>query len=238
MKTMRIGITSGLAKKYGESLNHLDIGYARSLLNQGALPLVLPIPKDPSLIPRALDVMDGLLISGGADISPFLYGEHPMSSEYKYIARRDHAELLYYREAKRRGMPILGICRGLQLINVAEGGTLYQDIPTQVGKEILHSDPPTYVGMEHHISIDKESELYRILGKEKLLVNSIHHQAIKELGENLTITAKAPDGIIEGIEGTQENWLLAVQFHPERLLEREDLQKLFAHFVEVARRQS
>lgn len=235
---VRIGVSCGITyTKRGAAFNHLDIGYTKSLLASEALPLVMPVLQDPTLVDKVLDQVDGLLLSGGVDLSPLLYGEHLMDASYRYDKRRDANDLLFYRAARKRGMPILGICRGHQLINIAEGGTLYQDIPSQVDTKILHSASPEQQDMEHMISITPGSELFQALGTEELLVNSVHHQAVKDLADTLKANATAPDGIIEGFEGTQGGWLLGVQFHPERLSDQSEFQGLMKYFVEVAGRE-
>ncbi|NLL23655.1 MAG: gamma-glutamyl-gamma-aminobutyrate hydrolase family protein [Tissierellia bacterium] len=233
---VRIGVSCGTSSSPRAELFHLDIRYSKSLLASGALPLILPIVHNHALVDRLLDQVDGLLLSGGVDISPHLYGEHLLKPSYQYDKKRDQFDLLLYRAARKRKMPVFGICRGFQLINVAEGGTLYQDIPTQV-KTSIHHQSTSEQDMEHLIQVNRSSELFQILKKDEVMVNSIHHQAIKELARTLRASAVAPDGIIEAFEGKEGGWLMGVQFHPERLTEQEEFRELIEYFVDVARRE-
>lgn len=185
-----------------------------------------------------LDALDGLLVPGGADVAPDLYGETPHPKLEETDRDFDLYELAAVRKALARKLPILGICKGHQLLNVEAGGTLYQDIPSQVAspREVTHrirkngKSKPCY----HEVELKKGSVLRRILGKSRIRVNSYHHQAVKRLGEGFTASAWADDGIVEAME---KGSILAVQFHPEKERKAEPVfDRVFDYFVRQARR--
>ncbi len=227
--------------------------YADSLDAAGAVPLFLPqLPgtleaaaaaeSSAPLAERAaeyLEGMAGLLLTGGQDIDPLTYGEEPHVKLGVTDPERDRWEIALYRAARERGLPVLGICRGIQLMAVAEGGSLYQDIGAQTGSSIAHF--PAELQMErlhHRISIEADSLLYRICGTRHLTVNSIHHQAVREPGRRLRISAVSlSDGIVEALEDPHAPFVLGIQYHGEALgaLDPEYL-SLFRAFVAAAQR--
>jgi len=188
----------------------------------GGLPFILPSAAI-AVEPRDfLDGLDGLLLSGGGDVSPLRYGEEPIAGLGTVSKERDDFEIALAQEARRRGMPILGICRGHQLLNVALGGTLYQDIPSQVEGAISHQPPEGQAVDEfwHSIDILPASRYLEASVEGKFLVNSFHHQAVKSLAEGLVETARSADGLIEAFESVEGSWILGIQFHPETLTAR------------------
>src|SRR5690606_35945071 len=168
--------------------------------------------------------VDGLLLAGGADLSPRSYGEEPLRPEWSGDAIRDAYELALVRHARARGLPILGVCRGVQLLNVALGGRLYQDIRTQEPNSLVHRDWHQYDALGHAIRLEPRSWLSRIYGDAtSLQVNSIHHQGLRVLAAPLRATAWAPDGVIEAVELREgDEWMMGVQWHPEWLEGRTD----------------
>ncbi|NMA86497.1 MAG: gamma-glutamyl-gamma-aminobutyrate hydrolase family protein, partial [Tissierellia bacterium] len=198
-----IGISSYEENHKGQY--NLNINYVDAVLDAGGIPVIIPIIRDEEDAERYLDTIDGIIFSGGIDISPLNYDENPLKEINRISSVRDNYEMMLFKKAYKRKMPILGICRGSQLMNVALGGKLYQDINTQAPNSLGHS-PSSMAGDEffHSIKIEKDSNFYNIFGKEKIFVNSFHHQAVKELGNNLKAVAHAEDGIIEAIEATDE----------------------------------
>jgi putative glutamine amidotransferase len=231
----RIGVTlaldSHVAGRYA-----LREGYVRSVDLAGGLALALP-PGRASDVPEVLEALDALLLTGGGDIDPALYGggTHPKLDQ---VAReRDLFEIALCHEAIRRELPILAICRGAQVLNVALGGTLVQDIPSQIGERVLHDRPVERWERSHNVTVLPGTRLARVLGGQAFSVNSFHHQAVKDLGRGLVISARCPeDGVIEGIEAPEERFVLGVQWHPEAFWSHsEDFRGLFSSLVQEAR---
>lgn len=189
----------------------------------GGLPITLPLCNDKESIEVYLDMIDGLYFVGGYDISPLEYNENPLPQLGLVSPKRDQFEINLFKAAIKRNIPILGICRGSQLINVALGGTLYQDIYTQRKNVIEHSFKETDGSDTYHkIEVLKNSKLYDIFKTTEIFTNSIHHQSIKDLAKKLKVTAYSSDGIIEGYEATDMTFCLGVQWHPELMLKEYD----------------
>lgn len=203
----------------GMTLQYLEERMALALHRVGAIPVGLPDLKDPAGAEQLLSRVDGLLLAGGADCSPRSYGEEPLRPEWSGDPVRDAYELRLVEHARARGLPILGVCRGVQLLNVALGGRLYQDIATQREGALPHRDWHQYDALGHAIRIEPDSWIARIYGGATALqVNSIHHQGIKELAPPLRATAWAPDGVIEAVEQRDgSEWIMGIQWHPEWL---------------------
>ena len=218
--------------------------YLSAVIAAGGIPVLLPLGMDEACLFQALDMADGLLLAGGVDVAPALFGEEPHPKLGEVDAERDAAELALARRALEIGMPLLAICRGIQVLNVAAGGTLYQDIPSELPDILKHTCfYPAYPRnhIAHTIEIEPGSRLAAIVGQDGNLpygvsVNSLHHQSIKDLGNGLRIVAKAPDGVVEAAEGAGDAWVVAVQWHPEELSARPDMSALFRAFVEAAGR--
>ncbi len=202
----------------------LNETYIKAVLRAGGIPLVLPQVEDSLTAAAILQTVDGLILSGGEDVNPLLYGTQPQYGLSEVNPRRDASEILWLKVADSRKLPVLGICRGEQLINVFYGGTLYQDLPTQYeGNPISHSQSFGGTTPSHLIYIVKGSHLNRLLcGTDSVYVNSFHHQAIKELAPGFKVVAQAPDGVVEGIEGLPDLNVLAIQFHPEYFAQQGD----------------
>lgn len=190
--------------------------YIHAISDLGGIPVQLPDLKEEDA-GRLVRGLDGLLLTGGADVAPLLYGEQPYLKVTNTCRSNDLVEMALLRQAIAQGKPVLGICRGIQIINVCLGGTLYQDIPVQTGSTICHYQAAEARGeMTHTVQVEPDSWLARILGSTQVEVNSYHHQCVKDLAPGLRAVIHAPDGLIEGVEN-EDGSILAVQWHPESL---------------------
>jgi putative glutamine amidotransferase len=212
--------------------------YIEELRKVGAVPWLIPlIPHDPDTLGEIFSRLDGVFITGGVDVDPARYGEPKTPLCGVTDPDRDAVEIALLKHALDRNLPVLAVCRGLQILNVACGGTLYQDVTTQVPAALKHDhfptpDKPSRKYLAHDVTVKANSRLAHILGEAVVPVNSMHHQAIKDLAPSLAATAYAPDGIIEGVEGTGGQFLVAVQWHPEELTETQPgMARLFSTFA-------
>lgn len=211
--------------------------YLFSLEAVGAVPLILPIYDDPEALDRYVGLCDGYLIPGGIDVNPISYGETPHPLLETTRLDFDEYQLHLIERMRVSKKPVLAICRGIQIVNVAYGGTLYQDVSLHGEGTMRHSQVDiTPGGISHRVSIEDSSILHRLYGSE-LWTNSYHHQSIKDLGAGLRITARADDGIIEAVEATDHPYLHAVQWHPESFFVRPDnyMLAIFEDFVKQCR---
>jgi len=206
-----VGISSGFEEGYRLCVSQ---AYAYSVERAGGIPVVLPLLKDSVVVEDVVARLDALVMTGGEDIDPARYGEPVWNETVEVNPVRDTSDLLILRAALRRGMPVLAICRGIQALAVCCGGSLYQDIPTQVEGTIGHSRGELEEPL-HSISIDHSSRLYKMLGTDSVMVNSFHHQAARDGSLVLRVSAVAPDGVVEAIENET---VLGVQFHPEKMI--------------------
>lgn len=209
----------------GMTLQYLEQRMVLSLHRAGAIPVGLPsLGEDPQGTKDLISRIDGLLLAGGADLSPTSYGEQPLRPEWSGDPIRDAYELQLVEQARARGLPILGVCRGIQLLNVALGGRLHQDIVTQRANSLVHRDWHQYDALGHDVSLEPQSWISRIYGDvTSLEVNSIHHQGLSELAQPLRATAWAPDGVIEAVQMREGNeWIMGIQWHPEWLEPKTD----------------
>jgi putative glutamine amidotransferase len=239
-----IGVTpdfnAGDRKDMGgrEPTYFLRARYIRAIEELGGIPLILPLVAEHSARRRLLDKVDGLLMTGsGPDLPPSLYGER---QRYKFplvSERRADFELELVRQARMRDLPLLGICGGMQAINVACGGSLFQDIPAQVPNAMDHRQKRKAIHVSHPVTVAPKSLLNKVVARGKLMVNSSHHQSVKTVAPSLIASAVAPDGIIEAIESPGHRFLLAIQWHPEFLFERHAVhRRLFEALLRAARR--
>ena len=206
----------GITGNFGEKGCELAQGYYISVLKAGGTPIVIPPHDDQKALLTLLDDLDGILFSGGGDINPLLLGEEPLPQLHSVCPQRDEAELFLAREAFHRQIPMLGICRGIQVMAAALDGKVYQDIYIQgKGAKLKHSQDMPREFASHTVSIEKGSLLYSIFGKDELAVNSFHHQAVSEAGPHLRVSAMSSDGIIEAVESSEHKAILGVQWHPE-----------------------
>lgn len=209
----------------------------------GGLPVLIPYFEKAETIESFLDLVGGLILAGGRDVDPRHYGELPHPRLKEIEPPRDSVELETIKKALERDMPILGICRGIQTLNVAVGGTLFQDISSLISTEIEHSnawnsvlDPKT--SQYHHpIEIDPSSRLFEIIGEKSIVVNSYHHQSVKDVAPGFKVVARAPDGIVEGMESLNHSFVLGVQCHIELLWDRDHRWlNLYRVFVKASER--
>ncbi len=203
----------GITGNYEDLTCKLADGYYKQVVAAGGTPVIVPPLSSTETIVETLRHLDGLLLSGGADINPLYQGEEPIPALHGINRERDLPELLITRLAYDRQLPILGICRGIQTLAVALGGKVEQDIKAS----IKHSQEADRSEPTHSVAVDQDSTLYNIYGSPTLLVNSFHHQAVREPGSKLRVVAKAPDGIIEAVESAEFKSVLGVQWHPECL---------------------
>ena len=207
--------------------------YLAAIERAGAIPIVLSAHRSQSTVRRLLGVLNGLVLSGGNfDIHPRYYGERPIQALGEIKSARTEFELEITRAALKYDLPVLGICGGAQAINVALGGSLYQDIGTQLADAGPHERGSRSRHRGHPIHVEAGTRLFAIVERSSLTVNTSHHQAVKRLGRGLIINAVAADGVIEGIESTHHRFVLGVQWHPEVLAPRQKLQRrIFSSFV-------
>lgn len=210
-------------------------GYMDGLMEAGGLPLIFPFSTDGEDLKRLTRACDGLLLTGGDDVSPALYREEPLEGLLACCEKRDRLEAVVLAEALELGKPVLGICRGLQFINVFLGGTLYQDLPSQRPSAVTHRQKAPYDVPAHEVSVRRDSPLFACLQTGRLPVNSCHHQAIRTLAPGLEAMATAPDGLIEALTLPGHPFLWAVQWHPEFSHKTdENSRRIFRAFVEAA----
>ncbi|HYE80749.1 MAG TPA: gamma-glutamyl-gamma-aminobutyrate hydrolase family protein [Clostridia bacterium] len=229
-----IGITTFMGDKTG--YYSISGNYTDSVFLAGGIPVCIPVIYNEKDYDSYMNIIDCIIFTGGADISPLYYGENPTSLLNNMSSIRDDYEIGLFKTVYENNVPILGICRGIQLINVALGGSLYQDINAQLPDTLGHSPGGTAVDeLYHSINIEKKSKLYNIFNEDRINVNSFHHQAVKKLGNNLVVSAMSDDGIIEGIESTDRKFLIGIQCHPECLTKRYPMfLKLFRELVLAA----
>jgi len=235
----RIGlITRQGAKKQEWQL--LADDYIKSVERAGGIPLIIPVVKKLSSIARVLDLLDGIIFSGGVDIDPYYYGEPPGYGLGRIEPERDRHEIeLGQKVLYEMEIPVMGICRGIQLLNIVAGGSVYQDIRLDREHSFNHGmldiAPKDYLA--HEVSIKPGSLLHSIFKAERIRVNSFNHQAVKELGKGFEVSMEAEDGLIEGIEMAGERFVSAVQWHPEMLIDKYAYYlRFFEAFIEASAR--
>lgn len=228
-----IGITTSMKKESFRSYSQVGYEYIDKIEKSGGIPLEIPILQDFTieLLSHLMDSFDGIIFSGGGNIDSLWYGEQPLEKQSIETGLRNRFERALFFAAKEKKVPILGICRGSQLINVLQGGSLFQNIDIQMYTQIDHEGVDKKIEEKQHVVyLEKDSLVAKIYKKSKISVNSFHVQCIKQLGENLKVTAKSEDGISEAIEYEGDFFMQGVQWHPEAL---DDQLPLFKEFVNV-----
>ena len=237
-----IGISTGLMEDQGGIFPgyrriYVNEDYINAILAAGGVPLMIPMQGERAAIEAVLDCVDAVLITGGDDIDPIYYGEEPHRGLGKIVPDRDTYDFALYRAARARRLPILGVCRGFQVINVAEGGSLYQDLGERQDETLKHMQGHSPRVATHSVDIKAESKLAEILGVTSHRVNSFHHQTVKKVGEPFTEVATAADGVTEAVELPGDDFLIAVQWHPEMLQSVDPvMQKLWRAFIAAGQR--
>lgn len=213
-------------------------GYMKSLEEVGAIPLMLPLTENPEELDYFLKTCDGFLLTGGQDVTPELYGEEKKPVCGETSALRDQMDKYILIHAVELDKPVLGICRGIQLMNAVFGGSLYQDLPTEFESEIAHHMSPPYDRMAHTVGIVKDTPIYQILQKEQISVNSYHHQAVKKIADGFEKMAVSTDGLTEGIYMPGKRFVWGIQWHPEFSYKKsEDSRKILEAFLEAAKQE-
>lgn len=212
--------------------------YILAILHSGGIPLIIPTGIPPSSISLVVDHVDGLLFTGGGDIETQRYGGIDNSKVYGVDVNRDDLEISLALASSQMKKAVLGICRGMQILNVALGGDLYSDIKDQYSESLKHDWFPGFPRdqIAHSLQVKPQSILHEIFQTESIEVNSLHHQGIKSVSPLLSPIAFSPDGIVEAVEYSECPFYLGVQWHPEWLFEREESKKLFSAFVEAAKK--
>jgi putative glutamine amidotransferase len=237
MTAALIGITTAhMPHPEGLPMVAVQESYVRSVLNAGGVPVLIPLGLQYSDLQVIFGRIDGILLTGGGDIDPQRFDGEAHPTVHQVDPERDEIEIWLAEESVRSGKPFLGICRGIQVINVAFGGSLYTDISSQRPNSLAHEWVPgrPWSHLAHSIRVEEGSRLAEILGGTHFEVNSLHHQAISRIKDDFKITAFAPDDVIEAIEHTQHPFGIAVQWHPEWLQDHPPMQALFRAFVQAA----
>ncbi|MEK3933687.1 gamma-glutamyl-gamma-aminobutyrate hydrolase family protein [Sporosarcina sp. FSL W7-1349] len=227
-----IGLTSNMNV---DGKHEIDPEYMAAILLAGGLPFIIPADVEQEA-EQAASLLDGLVLTGGKDIDPQCYGEEPHPKLGEVSPARDRMEIALVGQMKAADKPILGICRGIQLLNVAFGGDLFQDVEGQMDRPVLqHAQRAPRSHPSHTVKLESGSVLEEIVGEPLLQVNSFHHQSVKRVAASLRISAFSNDGIVEAIEGREGNFLLGVQWHPERLAVAGDAPSLriFNSFIQA-----
>jgi putative glutamine amidotransferase len=214
--------------------DYLKRQYYEAVLKAGGIPVLLPNVEDTLAVETFIELVQGLLVTGGPDIHPSYFGQKPHQKLTRTTVARDRFELLAIKLGLKKRIPILGICRGFQVLNVSFGGTLYQDLTCIPGRVIRHADPKQTGRVFHKVRITEGSQLHHIIDRLSIEVNSSHHQAIDTVGKGLSATAFSADGVIEGIERPASDFVIGVQWHPEGINRRTHSKRLLSAFVTQA----
>lgn len=219
----------------GYHRSYVNDDYIRSVIDAGGIPVILPYTADDEVVRETMEHVDGLLLSGGHDLYPLTYGEEPKQGLGGIWPARDHFDFLLVEMAKKRGLPIMGICRGLQIVNVYHGGSLYQDLKYDKNCYIKHFQNQSPAMPTHTVTIEADSHFAEIVGCTSWMTNTHHHQTVNKVGKGLRVVATAKDGTVEALEATDYPYLMSYQFHPEMMsVDNEKAKLLFKDFVNHA----
>jgi putative glutamine amidotransferase len=236
---MQMRPTIGITCSHDDQTNrsYLPQAYAKAIEQAGGMPLLLPqAPSSSDCISQLVHLLDGILFSGGVDVDPIHFGEEPLPALGAIAPERDGFELELARQALNADLTIFAICRGIQILNIAAGGTIYQDLPSQLTKTLKHSQEAPRWYATHKAVIKSGTFLARDLQTREIRVNSFHHQAVNRLAPGFRLSATAPDGVIEGIESENHKYVVGVQWHPETMWEKDpQMLKLFKSFVQATK---
>lgn len=233
-----IGITTAEFEDHGKPYHRSYARNAWAIRDAGGLPVYVPTGLDEVTLRDLYERVDAVLLPGGPDVDPAYYGEERHPATKVIDDARDTLELTLARWTYEDDRPLFGICRGHQVINVAFGGTLVQDIPSEIVTELPHETPDTLPRstIRHEVTLDPDSRIASILGRTRVAVNSLHHQSVERPAPGVTITGYSPDGIVEALEAPDKRFILSVQWHPEDLYGGDEaMRRLFESFVEAAR---
>ena len=214
----------------------INQSYVRALVTAGCAPVLIPVLDDDERLRAIYERLDGIVLPGGADIAPGEYREEPIGDLNVVEAARDRTELMLARWAFDDDLPVLGICRGQQVLNVALGGSLWQDLRYQGITSVEHSDADGRArnALTHRVRLDPDSRLAQLIDETDIQVNSLHHQAVKTIAPQLRVTGKSDDGVIEALESSDRRFVIAVQWHPEEIDELGWVRRLFQGFARAA----
>ncbi len=198
-----------------DDLTFCSIRYSDAIMSSGGIPLIVPMKTDKDSLIQLFDFADGFLFAGGVDVDPSIYGEEKLNDTVEVDEIRDSLEMTACKYVFDSGKPVLGICRGIQSVNVGLGGSLWQDIPAQIEGALRHQQTNPGTEPTHEVTVKPGTRLYEIIGKEKIMTNTFHHQAVKTPGKGLIVSANASDGVIEALEASDGRFIMLVQWHPE-----------------------
>lgn len=231
-----IGITMNIEHQKYRDLNILDLDYGRAVIEAGGIPV--PIMTITDYMTNITRRLDGFVFSGGDDIHPRFYGERPLDAAKMQLSSdsRTRFEIKLFLSALHAKKPILAICHGMQLMNIALGGSLYQDITLQFPRSIKHKPSQNGEKLFHPVAIMENTRLYSIMGTDRIRVRSSHHQSVKNPGKGLRLSALSSDGVIEALEGRDRGFLVGVQWHPEKSLNDLFTKRLFKALVDASKK--
>lgn len=239
MKMTRVGILANMLIMEGGMFpgierSYVNNDYVEAIVKAGGTPVLLPIIGNEEAIKSQIEGVDAIVISGGYDVNPLCYGEEPTEKQTFIFPERDEYELKAVKYAVELKKPILGICRGCQIINVLYGGTLYQDLSQIEGWYVKHVQSAKREVASHSAIVNENTKLHSMLGRE-VMINSYHHQAIKKVADGFVVSARAKDGVVEAIEKAGDEFIVGVQWHPEMMVDRYPVMlNLFKKLIEEA----
>lgn len=226
-----IGLQTRLGRE-GEEWQFLSNSYISSVEKVGGVPIMIPVCGCVETVKEMAERLDGFLISGGNDVDPRIYGARAKAYCGQVIAKRDNQDISLVKYLlEKTQKPILGICRGIQVLNVASGGTLYQDLEKEGNFEHHFMDMYPKDAIVHEIRLEGASKIYHVYRKERIGVNSFHHQAVKSVGEGFMIAAISDDGVVEAIEKPGDRFVAGIQWHPEMMADSKEQEQIFRAFV-------